>query len=108
METKLFEIRDAGTFIPVIAICPQAGGWSTEEHYLIRRCGYHRPTVLLSYLDGHRPLNNDPYDWTGCNTMRQAHLYIEQHWFTLVSGEVIDIEFIRGDTPTKKVSERLA
>ncbi len=108
MVTKLFEIRDSMTFIPAIAICPQDGNPTEEERYLIRRVGYTgHPRILLSNLAGRGPMNCDPNDWTTNNTMRLAHKYIEEHWFTLVSGEVIDIEYIVGRTKTKKVSERV-
>gem|GEM_PF-2943358 len=50
----------------------------------------------------------DPYDWSGTpRTYREAHKYIKQNWGILESGDVIDVEFILGETDTCKISERL-
>ena len=39
--------------------------------------------------------------------MGSAHRHIELNWDTLNSGDVIDVEFIRGEVDAPKVSERL-
>ena len=36
----------------------------------------------------------------------RAHDYIAEHWAELDDGDVIDVEFILGEKPTKKISER--
>ena len=47
------------------------------------------------------------YHWPrDTRTRPHAHAYIEQHWHELRDGDVIDIEFILGETAEPKLSER--
>lgn len=128
MQVKLFEVRDKMTFIPVVAVMiepgprpgevpPAAEMFAAEqrarEAYLIRRCGYAthnrdaevRETIVVR-LDG--TSKRAPSEWHdhGDRTMKAAHQYIASNWSTLRSGDVVDVEFILGETPTPKVSER--
>ena len=116
METKLLEVRDRATFIPVIAVLmtamhkEEAGEvYSFAEEFMLRRAGYslESPLVALSYAkaDG-RPFDYDPYSWSN-RTMQTAHRYIQEHWNELESGDVVDVEFILGESTEKKKSERL-
>lgn len=116
MKTKVLEIRDAGTFIPALAIDmnpePHIGAAPTAEMYLLRRCGYAcdcGPNVLLTRLDGNGQATNDPYGWKGdTRTFPVAHNWIIEHWSELKDGDVVDVQFILGETPVPKVSERLS
>lgn len=100
MESKLFEIRDRMTFIAVLATAV-----SGADGYLARRVGFNSERfIFLTRLDSAKSQYNS-YDW-GDRTMAKAHEYIEQNWDTLNSEDVIDVEFILGETETKKVSER--
>lgn len=108
MKSKALEIRDTGTFIAVLAVDMNP----TEEYqdYLLRRCGYAcdgRPNVLVTRLDANGKASNDPYAWHN-RTWRIAHNYIIEHWNELNNGDVIDVQFILGETTTKKLSERLS
>lgn len=109
MNTKLFEIRDRGTFIPAIATIMRSD--SDEEKYLLRRCGYPidvQQLVLLTRLEGGEQAECDRYNWTsGARTMTTAHGYIEENWDNLKSGDVICVETILGERQTPKISERL-
>jgi hypothetical protein len=107
METKLFEVRDRATLIPVIAI--RLGGDNESERYLLARVGYGRTSeeqqdyILyagLEYFD----MQSDPYKQTN-RTRHESHKYIHEHWDELSSGDVIDVEFILGETDVKKESE---
>lgn len=108
MEVKCLEIRDAGTFIPVICIRPVP--MNDAQRYLLRRDGYsgRRDERLVIVIKAQcRGCSYDPYNWSGdSRTMPNAHLYIEEHWHELDDGDVIDVEFILGERPTKKQSER--
>lgn len=127
MQTKLLELRDDGTFIPVLAVnmnpgphYPDNGSFSLDEFkkllddhearlYLLRRCGYpcdERPNILLTHLsaDG-SPAWNDPYAWGG-RTYPVAHNYIIEHWDELRDGSVVDVQFILGETDAPERSER--
>lgn len=108
METKAFEIRDKGTFIPAVGVLmvPDA----MPEVYLLRRAGYgiDQRLVLLARMDANgiaHQASYDPYGWGMARTMAQAHLYIQEHWNELRTGAVIDVEFILSETCTPKESE---
>jgi hypothetical protein len=112
IETKLFEILDRATFIPVIATRIQVEIdrdtlENTDEVYLLRRAGYGgHPCVLLTRLVGGSKAVIDPDDW-GDRTMTTAHNYIEENWGTIKTGDVVDVEFILGETQSAKLSERI-
>ncbi len=105
MKAKMFEIRDRGTFIPILAVLMEGG--SRAERYLIDRAGYRSSGIvaLIQVVGGQGEANCCPDDWAG-RTYPQAHLYIERNWDYLTSGDVIDVEFILGETTERKVSER--
>lgn len=105
MQIKTIEIRDSATFIPAIAIRPEmrTGG----EDYLWRRAGYDTPyryilLLKLNDLSG----QYGSADWGSSRTMSVAHRYLEEHWDDIGEyGEVIDVEYILGETEEKKASE---
>jgi hypothetical protein len=109
METKVLEIRDAGTFLPVICIRPLPD--NDAQRYLLQRDGYScDPTdPIIIMIDAQcRGVSYDPYGWLGgSDTKRVAHQYIEHHWSELSDGAVIDVEHIKGLTGAPKVSERI-
>ena len=107
LETKVLELRDSATFIPVL--CVNIQPQTTEQRWMMRRLGYPcdgAPNIILTRLEGRGDATNDPYAWGG-RTFPVAHSYIIEHWSEIEDGGVIDVEFILGETPTKKVSERL-
>ena len=114
MKAKILEVRDEGTFFAVIAIDMNPDTSSTgydAQRYHLRRCGYPcdgRPNIAITHLsaDG-KPFNNDPYHWKD-RTYAVAHNYIYEHWEDLRDGDVIDVQWILGETTVKKVSERLS
>lgn len=106
MTIKLFEIRDSMTCIPVMAVRLRAD--SRQERFLLKRSGYGERDeieyVILCKLDGVEA-HYDPFDWSNARTMRTAHRYIIDSWETLSSGDVVDVEFILGETSAPKQSE---
>ena len=105
--TKILEVRDEATFIPVLAV--DINPDNDEQRYLMRRVGYPcdgKPNILLTELtaDG-SPAWNDPYAWGG-RTFPVAHNYIIEHWDELKDGDVVDVSFILKETDKPKVSER--
>lgn len=108
MEVKCLELRDRGTFIPVICIRPVPD--NPEQRYLLRRDGYagNETEHCIIMIDAQcRGVAYDPYDWTkDARTKPRAHLYIQEHWAELMDGDVIDVQFILGETDKPKVSER--
>jgi hypothetical protein len=110
MIVKTFEIRDSGTFIPVLAVKLIKTG-NENDDYLLGRSGLGLPgsyTILLSKMnsgEGHL----DYYEWPGApmvRTMPTAHIYIEENFDTLESGCVVDVEFILKEKDKMKESER--
>jgi hypothetical protein len=100
METRILEVRDHATFIPVL--CIRVSG---VDGYLMRRAGFGEFMVEVIHLTSQK-CAYDPYDW-GNRTMQEAHLYISQHWNELSNEDVIDVAFILGETKHKKLSERV-
>ena len=107
MITKTFEIRDASTFIPALAVKLDPG--NDKDRYLLLRAGYGTPGdyIFLAMIDGgNGRSSSDPYDWPGgARTMRVAHQYIAEHFDDLKSGDVVCVEFILGERTEPKESE---
>jgi hypothetical protein len=109
MVAKTFEVRDDGTFIPVLAVKLTAS--NDSEKYLIARAGFGTaPTdhVLLSPLRGEEKMHFAPSAWGGSRTLGIAHRYIRENFDDLDSGAVIDVELILGETFERKTSERFS
>lgn len=103
MKVKMFEIRDAGTCIPVIAIRVNADTY--EEFRFWKREGFncaYGDVILV------RPENElakyDPYHWND-RTMMEAHLYIRSHFDELPDCSVVDVRCIVGETSKPADSE---
>ena len=106
MEVKCLEIRDDGTFIPVICIWPAPD--NEGQRYLLRRDGYRGDNAerCVILIDAQcRGCAYDPFDWPN-RTKKVAHDFIAENWRALKDGDVIDVEYILGETKTPKLSER--
>ena len=107
-ETKLFEVRDRATCIPVIAIRPSIADFETER-WLWGRGGFGshpEEYVLVAKLDNESVLTSDPYKQGPFRTMLEATKFIRANFADLETGNVIDIEFILGETDIPKESDR--
>jgi hypothetical protein len=112
MQIKLLEVRDSGTFIPVLCILMDEPA-NDAQRWLLKRCGYPldgNVNVAMTSLHANGvPLWNDPYGWFGRGrTMPVAHQWIYQHWHELADGDVVDVEHIQGERAVPKLSERPA
>jgi hypothetical protein len=109
MQVKCLEIRDAGTFIPVICIHPVAD--NPQQYYLLQRDGYSGEAweSCIIMIDAQcRGCAYEPYGWNkSARTLPRAHLYITEHWRELKDGDVVDVEYILGETKVKKTSESM-
>lgn len=109
MQVKTFEILDSLTFIPCIAVCLSPK--NEAEEYLSGRTGFgitpeaQAGFVILLKMTGNMQ-TYDPVVW-GCRTMTTAHRYIRENFEKLESGDVIDVQFILGETKEPKQSERI-
>lgn len=100
---KVFEVRDRGTFIPVLAVESRSWFGGDPEQWLFRRAAYNGH-ILLTHLTS-RQTEYDPDVWNN-RTMTNAHRYISDNWNSLVSGEVVDVQFILKETDKPCESER--
>jgi hypothetical protein len=122
MKIKALEIRDKATFIPAIAIkmearlngegdfdpksgAPLMNTINEGQRYLMARCGFRGGDQIVVMKLNDQRASSDPYYW-GNRTIKTAHVYIEQQWDKLKDGDVVDVEFILGETKAPKVSER--
>ena len=106
MQVKTLELRDRATFIPLLAVEMKAT--RIKQSYLLSRAGYGpgRSLILITRLDGKGKATYDPYAW-GDRTFHVAHLEIEKNWEILDDGDIVDVEFILGETKAPKLSEQL-
>ncbi len=107
MEIKFFQVRDRSTRIPVMAVRVTAADCERPEHGELRHAGFRESDyVFVTKLTGPET-QYDPYEWpANPRTMHQAHLYIEKRWGELPGrGDVVDVEFILGETAVEKERE---
>lgn len=108
IETKLFEIRDDMTFIPVMAV--RFESQDDAERYLLRAVGFPLdlpyPFVYVWKLASLAQPTMWPPEWH-CRTMTPAHRHIASHWDELLSGEVLDARVLRGERAEPVISQRL-
>lgn len=103
MKTKIFEIRDRATFIPVL--CTKLQSEEKREAALLDATGY--PTdhdyVMVTELENPGNTHYSGYDY-GQNerTFSVAHRFIEENFDKLPTGAVVDVEFILGETLSPK------
>lgn len=109
MTIKLLEIRDSATFIPVAAFRPDPYQAQSEAGaYLLQRAGFVPRTDCIFVIRlATGGAEYDEYNWAGSRTMCVAHGYIRINFNSLKDGDVVDVEFILGETKEVKISERL-
>lgn len=108
MITKMLEIRDRGTCIPVLAI--QMTSTDKLESAFLSRAGFGEESHQITVVKLHEGKSNwDPFKWKSdpSRTMFHAHFYIEEHWNELENGQVVDIRTILGETDTPAENEIL-
>jgi hypothetical protein len=110
MTFKTLEVRDTATRIDVMVFRMLAENL-TQAHYVHDRNGHPRDgrsVVMMKIYD--QLATNDPWEWEGRGggrTLQVAHQYVLDHFDELIDGDVIDVEFILGETKEKKRAERL-
>lgn len=110
MEVKTFEVRDAGTFIPCLAI--RLNPATEKDRYLIGRAGYGSDAetqgeyVIFGRLQAESEFQHDSFAWDN-RTMKNAHEQVKLQFDILESGAVIDVQYWLGETgaPNKSESE---
>lgn len=105
-EVKMLEIRDRATCIPAMAVALKDS--NPKASRILWRAGFTPSGATFIHLTH---LSSDeshyaPYNWgRNSRTMKEAHDYIAKEWDNIATGDVIDVEFILGESPTPKESE---
>lgn len=105
MNSKMFEVRDRSTCISVVAT--KLKGQNEAEKYLLQRAGFYGDVfsyILLTHMETFKS-TFDAFKWDD-RSMRTAHQYIQQNFDNLKTGDVIDVEFILGETKQPQKSLR--
>jgi len=102
-EDQVLEIRDIGTFIPML--CVDMNHDNDDQRYLLRRCGYPcdaHPNILMTRLSGrwHASVERS-YAWGG-RTFPVAHNWIIENWEKLTDGDVCRRGIILGETQSQR------
>jgi hypothetical protein len=107
METKLIELRDKGTCIPLLCIKPDDTLIPVEK-LVGWRYGYKHSTAIIvtNYENPSRGAHNDPFEWND-RTYYNAHKHIEENWGSLKTGDMVDVRVILGETDKPCQSEFL-
>jgi hypothetical protein len=113
MKTKIFELRDKATCLVVVAtkMEPESKDRSYKEYerelMLLRKLGFSdfkdNPLVMLTLPNSGKNYYI-PYQWND-RTLQTAHKYIQDNFDELEQDDVIDIEYILGETNQVKPTE---
>ena len=111
MTTKTFEVRDVGTFIPVLAI--RLDPVDERDRYLLAMAGYgttpeaQREYVILMPLIDTSKATYDVYAWGGgrARTYPIAHKHIIDNFDALPNGAVVCVEYLLGERLEPKVTQ---
>ena len=113
MENKLIEVRDVGTTLSILFIRLSAG--SVSESFLLSRVGYgRRPQEYIVAIDLIHPLRIwlNPFETRmatqGARTLYSAHEEMTRNWEKYNSGDVLDVQYVLGETRHPKTSERFS
>lgn len=103
LDSKVVEIRDEGTHIGGLAI--KMASESAPQRAHLRRHGYPaNGTCIVLMKLGNQEASSDPYFWSS-RTMQVAHDWITNHYDEIHDGDVIDVQFIVGETQQPKTAE---
>jgi len=119
IETKLFEVRDRATCIPVMAtyVCRYKPPSTAAADWLLARAGWglDQEGVHVTDLYSHMPRFAWGLPGGGIHvsnikqpdrTYTVAFGYIIDHFTELESGAVVDVRFILGEEPAPAESDR--
>jgi len=100
LAVKIFEVRDEGTCMPVIAVKVRADNPAfglRRQNKLIQRAGwgFGEGVYFVPMCGGEA--QRDPYSWKNSRTKRVAHQYIANCFDALEDGAMIDVKKILGE-----------
>jgi hypothetical protein len=95
MQTKLLEVRNRTRRIPVLAMEIRPDSGAAAE--LLQRCGLTDGNgVIVVNLKDQTALGGASEN---SSAMDIAHAYIDGRFDMLTDGDVVDVDFILGETP---------
>lgn len=98
VDAKMLAVMDSGTRIPLIAF--KVSPNTMKECVMLERHGFginpHKYTFFYDIFAGN--CRYDPYKLGDSYTLTPACNYIREHWGEISSGDLVDAEFIRGET----------
>lgn len=113
MKTKILEIVDRATFLVVLAtkMVPESKDKTYKEYErelkLLRKLGFSdfkdQPLVLMNLVNSNKSCYM-PYQWND-RTLQAAHKYIQDNFDEIEQNDVIDVEYILGETNQIKTTE---
>ena len=122
IKGKLFEVRDVGTNISVLAVAIPLTGIVRGDYCMViteekrqqlmaimGNAGWHGAGIIhyVVHMSAQK-CAYDAFEWGSTNrTMFTAHSHIAKHWETLESGDVIDVQYILGESAQPKRPDRL-
>jgi len=114
MAQKIIEVRDAGTHVDVLAIRLEAQ--NEQERYILARSGYGGGNedfanfTLMIDLNWPVSIWGSAYecemDTRPSRTFYEAHRELTKNWDAYKSGDVLDVQFVIGETDHPKKSDR--
>jgi hypothetical protein len=107
-KTKLLEVRDRATLIPVAAV--KLDPLNPEDAGLLNYAGWAPGSAPVYIFDlAAEFVAYDPYKvHDGSRTRQIAYKFIRDHFDELASGQVVDVRFILGEAPAPALPEAVA
>lgn len=109
ISTKVIEVLDSMTYIPVIAFRIDDMDETTRYHYKRQGFDVQLGCTLtgLSRIDKGQ-IKYDPTEWFGNRTLGAAHMYLIENWDDFKSGDVLDVEYHCLKTTSEcKITDRM-
>ena len=108
---KYLEIRDRGTCIIALAFKFESAG-NPKAARMLSAAGYglsayeqENYVMLMNISGGNCEAHTDEFKWSNYRTMTTAHQYIIGNYESLKTGDLIDVQYILGETDKPKASD---
>jgi len=108
--TKVFDVRDVGTKMTLVAV--QLGyNYNEDELHATEHAGYGsdeetQRNYVVFYWPVDKDGSHDTYHWYGRRTEFCAVTFVKAFIEDLRHGEIIDVEWLLGETDYPKVGDR--
>lgn len=102
MNAIIFEVKNYGLSIPVMATMLSNNSGNIDEDKLLSDVGYgnHGTCLLTTLKTG--ATRNSPFKWDFSRTLYKVHSYTQDRYYELKSGDVINVQCILNEKFNKK------